>query len=75
MSRPIRPSTQKAAETAKLAARLESGDLDRLVLKLPPATKRAAKMRAAELGISAAAYFVRLMRADGVNVPEMSKGD
>jgi len=44
--------------------------LSRLVLKLPEATKRKLKARAAELGISVAAYVVRLARADGVDVPD-----
>ncbi len=45
--------------------------LSRLVLKMPDATRRKLKGRAAELGISTAVYFVRLARADGVEVPEM----
>lgn len=74
MNRPVRP-VARVAEAAKVAAQLEGGGLDRLVLKLPPPTKREIKARAAKLGISVAAYFVRLARRDGVEVPEMHQGD
>lgn len=74
MSRPARP-VARVTEAAKVAAQLESGGLDRLVVKLPPPTKREIKARAAKLGISVAAYFVRLARRDGVDVPEMHQGD
>jgi hypothetical protein len=46
-----------------------AGKPTRLVLKLPGLTKRRLKARAADLGISVAAYVVRLARADGVDVP------
>jgi hypothetical protein len=74
MSRPVRPAA-RVADAAKVAAQLESGGLDRLVVKLPALTKREIKARAAKLGISVAAYFVRLARRDGVEVPEMHQGD
>ncbi len=70
MNRPVRPSAQKS-EAARIAAQLEGVGLDRLVLKIPPPTKREIKARAAKLGISVAAYFVSLARRDGVEVPEM----
>ena len=47
--------------------------LSRLVLKLPDLTKRRLKARAAVLGISVAAYVVRLARTDGVDAPEMPR--
>jgi hypothetical protein len=45
--------------------------LVRLVLKIPDLTRRRLKARAADLGISVAAYVARLARADGVDVPEL----
>jgi uncharacterized protein (DUF1778 family) len=56
------------------AAKLAAGELERLTLKVPPATRRALKARAAAEGISVAAYFVRLARRDGVDVAEMAGG-
>ena len=72
MKAPVRPSAVKAQ--ARATAKLAQGENERLVLKLPEATKRALKVRAASLGISVAAYVVRLARGDGVDVPEMSGG-
>jgi hypothetical protein len=57
------------------AAKLVAGEPERLVLKLPPATKRAIKAKAASAGLSVAAYVVRLARRDGVDVPEMTLDD
>jgi len=45
--------------------------LERLVLKIPPAAKRAIKAKAAALGITVASYMIHLARRDGVRVPEM----
>lgn len=75
MKKPVRPSAAKVADPKVAAAKLSAGEPERLVLKLPPATKRAIKARAASEGISVAAYFVHLARKDGVQVPEMFGGD
>jgi hypothetical protein len=53
------------------AAKLAGGEPERIVLKVPAETRRALKARAASLGISFAAYVVRLARRDGVDVAEM----
>lgn len=71
MKKPERPSAAKAVDVKSAAAKLSAGEPERLVLKLPPTTKRAIKAKAATEGISVAAYLVRLARRDGVNVPEM----
>ena len=75
MNKPVRPSATKAADIKVVAARLAGGEPERLVLKLPPPTKRALKAKAATEGISVAAYVVRLARRDGLDVPEMTGGD
>jgi DNA-binding beta-propeller fold protein YncE len=54
------------------AASSAAPKLTRLVLKIADLTKRRLKARATDLGITVAAYVVRLARADGVDVAELS---
>ncbi len=75
MKKPVRPSAAKVADPKVAAAKLAAGEPERLVLKLPAATKRAIKARAASEGITVAAYVVHLARKDGVQVSEMSGED
>jgi predicted DNA-binding protein len=49
---------------------MAGGELERIVIKVPAETRRALKARAARLGITFAAYVVRLAREDGVEVGE-----
>jgi hypothetical protein len=75
MKKPVRPSAAKVADPKAAAAKLATEEPERLVLKLPPAAKRAIKARAASQGITVAAYVVRLARQDGVDVPEAAGVD
>jgi hypothetical protein len=75
MKKPVRPSAAKVADPKAAAAKLATEEPERLVLKLPPAAKRAIKARAASQGITVATYIVRLAKKDGVEVPEVLGGD
>lgn len=68
-----RPSDKVKHQAAKQRA-AEASEKRKLTVKVPEATSRALKVRAAELGISVAAYFVTLARRDGVDVPELVDG-
>lgn len=75
MKKPVRPSAAKVADPKAAAAKLAAEEPERLVLKLPPAAKRAIKARAASQGITVATYVVRLAKKDGVEVPEVLGSD
>jgi hypothetical protein len=71
MKKPVRRSAARGGNPKAAAAKPSREDNERLVLKLPPAAKRAIKARAAFEGVTVAAYVVRLARADGVDIPEL----
>jgi hypothetical protein len=70
-SRPVRPSTARAREKERAAARLERELPRRVVLEISPATHQAIKLRTAQkCARNVKAYFLDLLRADGVQVSE-----
>ncbi len=70
MSRPVRPSDQRASRAAQEAVKLTSEESVRLVLELSPITRKNLKVRAAQEGLTIKAYIVRLLQGDGVECAE-----
>lgn len=70
MSRPVRPSDQRASRAVQEAAKLASEESVRLVLELSSTTRKNLKVRAAQEGLTVKAYVVRLLQRDGVECAE-----
>lgn len=63
MSRPVRPSAQRAA-----VAKVSRGEPVRLVFKVRPESRKALKVRAAQKEVTLRVYLLGLARADGVEI-------